>query len=581
MSSMFRRRRRQEPPPSVLAQRLGLPAFTVSDEDDQQGGGPDGALLRMLGVIVVLGVVIAVLVLPPISVLSRGAGGVASKERKQLPPLPPGLAARSSLFDLDLPPGGAPGPVAITVQMSSAPVDESAISVYTYENEQWVRVGPARIVAPGVAEVLAEQVPRDVAVLERVAPARSLGLLLSAGQTPDPAAGTGGIVAVPGARPAMDAEGQPTVLEVNPVSVGPALASGRTVYLGTVIPTETGRPILDSLFGNPKLTELHAQRLVVAAIEVGADGVFVDYGVLDVALRASFSKFVEQLATAAKARDLGVIVGVPVTEAANGGAYDWRALSQSADALWIRGPEAPDQYYPRLEEALKAARAADAPMAKLSLVVDRRTAERTPEGVRRISLRDALATASELRPRIGVGIAPGDAVNIEASTLGGPRSSGVRWDDASKTVQYQYEGRGGQRTVWIENRYSHSFRLDLASRYGLGGVVVAGAAADDGLPDVWGTIAQFVAEGRVAPRTPFGPYLEPAWRASGGAIEGSGGVVTWRAPQDPGVYEITLVVSDGVLFIGQQIELLVEERRPRAASLGGASRSLELASRTN
>ncbi|MFN8637924.1 MAG: hypothetical protein U0360_00330 [Dehalococcoidia bacterium] len=545
-----------------------LRPLAAPDLPEGESDSGDRMLLRMLGVIIGLGVLIAVLVLPPISILNRGSeGGAASRERKQLPALPPGLAARSSLFDLALPPD-VTGPVTITVRMSAPAIDESALSVYTYDTSQWVRLGPARVVAPGIAEVLAERVPGDVAVLERLAPAKTLGLLLSAGQVPDPAAGNPGIIAVPGARPALDAEGNPTVLEVNPVSVGPALASGRTVYLGTVIPTDS-RPILDTLFGNAKLTELHAKRLVAAAVDVGADGVYVDYGPLDAALRASFTKFVSQLASSAKERDLGVIVGVPVTEAANGGAYDWHALANSADALWVRGPEDPEQYYGRLEEALRAARANDTPMSKLSLVVDRRSAERTPEGVRRMTLREALTTASELHPRLGVSISPGDAVTIEGTTIGGPRSTGIRWDDASKAVQYRYEGRGGQRSVWIENRFSLAFRLDLASRQGLGGVVVAGAAADEGLPDVWPAVAQFVAEGSATPLLPYGPYLQPTWRASAGAIEGNGGLVVWRAPQEPGIYDVTLVVSDGVIFIGQQIELQVDE--PRAAAFVPAS----------
>ncbi|MCC6236915.1 MAG: hypothetical protein IT299_04990 [Dehalococcoidia bacterium] len=549
-------------------------------EDDFETGGSDRSLLRMLIVIAGLGVLIAVLVLPPVSILDRDAPGIASRERKQLPALPPGLAARSSLFDLELPPG-IEGPVTITVRMNADAVDESALSVYTYEQERWTRLGPAHVVSPGIAEVQVDNVPGDVAVLERMAPSKTLGLLLTAGQTPDPAAGNAGIIAVPGARPTLDAEGNPTVLEVNPVSVGPALASGRTVYLGTVIPTDGARPILDTLFGNQKLAELHAQRLVVAAIEVGADGVYVDYGNLDPALRSAFTKFTEQLATAAKARELGVIIGVPVTEAANGGAYDWRALASAADAVWVKGPESLDEYYPRLEEALKTARANGTAMEKLSLVVDRRSAERTPEGVRRVSLRDALATASDLRPRLGVAIAPGDAVAIEGSAIGGPRASGLRWDDNARSVVFQYEGRGGQRTVWLENRFSLAFRLDVAGRYGLGGAVVAGAAADDGLPEVWGTVAQFVAEGRTTLEQPYGPYLQPAWRASAGHIEGNGGLVTWRAPGEPGVYDITLVVSDGVVFVGQQISLRVDERAPAALapSSGSAGTSPAVARR--
>jgi hypothetical protein len=358
---------------------------------------------------------------------------------------------------------------------------------------------------------------------------------------------------------------------VNPVAVGPALASGRTVYLGTIIPTDGSRSVLDALFGTPRLAELHAQRLVAAAVEVGADGVYVDYGPLDGALRSSMTRFVEQLATAAKARDLGIVVAVPVTEAANGGAYDWRALAIAADQLWVKGPDGLDQYYTRMEDSLRAAREAQTPMDKLSLVVDRRSTERTPEGVRRITLREALTQASELRPRIGVGIAPGDAVTLEGVTLGGPNASGLRWDDTARAVRFQYEGRGGARTVWIENRYSMSFRLDLARRFGLGGVTVAGATVDEGLPDVWGAVSQFVAEGGVRLEVPYGPYLQPAWRATDGAIEGTGGLVVWRAPRNPGVYDITLVVSDGVVFVGQQLSLRVAAPEAAAAPAGSTS----------
>ena len=81
---------------------------------------------------------------------------------------------------------------------------------------------------------------------------------------------------------------------------------------------------------------------------------------LDPALRSSFTTFLDQLVKGAKARELGVIVGVPVTEAANDGAYDWRALATTADALWVRGPESPDQYYGQLEQALRSAREAAA-----------------------------------------------------------------------------------------------------------------------------------------------------------------------------------------------------------------------------
>src|SRR5688572_26730131 len=85
------------------------PFSSVIFEDDEQepprgprrtGGGPpemegDTVLLRVLGVIVALGLVIAVLVLPPISILDRGGeetpGGIETEARDELPQLPEGL----------------------------------------------------------------------------------------------------------------------------------------------------------------------------------------------------------------------------------------------------------------------------------------------------------------------------------------------------------------------------------------------------------------------------------------------------------------------------------------------------------
>src|SRR5690606_18408705 len=112
----------------------------------------------------------------------------------------------------------------LTVKLSEPPADPSTLAMYTYRDGQWVRLAPATVRTPVLAEGVITEVPATIAVLERVAPARHLGLLLQPGQTPDPEAGNGGIVAVPAAQPALDAEGNATVLEVNPAAAGPALA---------------------------------------------------------------------------------------------------------------------------------------------------------------------------------------------------------------------------------------------------------------------------------------------------------------------------------------------------------------------
>jgi hypothetical protein len=57
---------------------------------------------------------------------------------------------------------------------------------------------------------------------------------------------------------------------------------------------------------------------------------------------------------------------------------------------------------------------------------------------------------------------------------------------------------------------------------------------------------------------PNGSLLKPYWEASEGALDGGAkGAVVWTAPA-PGTYEVTLVVSDGVVRVGQRLSLEVK-----------------------
>ena len=265
------------------------------------------------------------------------------------------------------------------------------------------------------------------------------------------------------------------------------------------------------------------------------------------------------------------MVSVPTPAGADTGAYDWQALAAAADVLWLRAPSDPGGYHPQLETALEARRNEGVDLGNVWLVVDRRSHERSPEGVEALSLYDALTRASSLRAGVESGIAPGDAVTIAGVNIDreGGNNSGLLWDEAASAVAFSYVDRGGPRTVWIENRFSLAFRLDLARRLGLGGVVVEPAAQDESLPAFWNTLARFVDDGSVQLELPYGPYLAPRWQASDGAIEGGEqGVAVWRAPAQVGVYDVSLVVSDGVVFLGQRISLRVtnEQQEPAPTS---------------
>ena len=65
---------------------------------------------------------------------------------------------------------------------------------------------------------------------------------------------------------------------------------------------------------------------------------------------------------------------------------------------------------------------------------------------------------------------------------------------------------------------------------------------------------------------PYGPYLTPCWQAPEGAIEGQPEcwtaetdttAIVWRAPEENGAYTVRLVVSEGTIFVGQEVALRV------------------------
>jgi hypothetical protein len=163
-------------------------------------------------------------------------------------------------------------------------------------------------------------------------------------------------------------------------------------------------------------------------------------------------------------------------------------------------------------------------------------------------------------------VAPGATVqalgqNLAAATGGGE----LHWDDAIRSVTFSYTGAGGGRTVWLANVFSESFRLELAQRYELGGVAIDDVSTRGADAAIWPAVRQYAQTGDVALATPNGSLLTPSWTADGGTLASeSGASVSWQAPAEAGTYTLTLVVSDGVTRVGQQIAIPVQ-----ASAAGG------------
>ncbi|MEX1022217.1 MAG: hypothetical protein WD058_03620, partial [Dehalococcoidia bacterium] len=125
--------------------RESSPFAPVVFDDDQASrrrsvrpGGEyesDAGLLRVLGIIAVLGIVIIALVLPwsPVSVLGggdgNGDGDIPAQARDDIPPLPEGLVALSRLYDITVP-ADLNVPLSVRIELTETTRDASNLALY-------------------------------------------------------------------------------------------------------------------------------------------------------------------------------------------------------------------------------------------------------------------------------------------------------------------------------------------------------------------------------------------------------------------------------------------------------------------
>jgi hypothetical protein len=117
-----------------------------------------------------------------------------------------------------------------------------------------------------------------------------------------------------------------------------------------------------------------------------------------------------------------------------------------------------------------------------------------------------------------------------------------------------------EHAPWIENSFSFGFRLQLAARFELGGVAIEDASTGPGAADVWPALLESTSMGRPQLVRPNGELFVPQWEADGGEfLEGGDASVVWKAPETPGTYHITLIVSDGMTRVGQRLTITVKQ----------------------
>lgn len=521
----------------------------------------DRTAVAIVAAAVFLGLLLLVLVLPPISIFEDDdeqpsvTGPVTAKMRDELPPLPTGFEAVSALFDLE-----SREPVRqsarLTVNLSTSVPQSEDLFLFSYVNGRWRQLGRASAVADGnAARGDVPFLPSNIAVFRRAETSRLIVGSLPAGGELDPRAldaltalNPGGLSPAADGSISGDLPELPSDLQV---AVAPAISALEQSQIDD----------LNDILASEDLRGAHVQAIVDLVRENNFAGIDLDYRSIDPARAEDFVAFVSALSAALQAEQKMLTLTLPApvrrTEGWDTLGFDWQALAPLADAVKLALEPEQDRYFQRMEEAL-AYLVSRVGSSKLLLTIGSLSRERGVDGVRTLTLTEALTLASVPTADPDGPVSPGATVQALGQNLAG-QAGGLLWDDTARAVVFRYTGPGGERTVWLANVFSEAFKLDLARRYQLGGVAIEDVSRRTEDANIWSAVLEYGQTGNVTLVKPNGQLLQPRWTADGGVLQDDGGAsVTWRAPDETGTYTLTLIVSDGVIRVGQRIAVAVE-----------------------
>ena len=559
------RRVREQPNPT--------PSDEPSPARERRGGG-DRGLVAIGAAVVALAVLIVVLFVPPIALLDNddeeasplasavipvgGRTGVEASLRGSFPDVPDSLRPVSPIYDLSIP-AALPGPYIVTLRLTSDTQDQRNLGAYTHQDGGWQRLNPALLtLRGGAARVELDEAPANIAVLRRLQFRDMV-----TGQLP------------PGAE--LAAEALNTLTIINPVGFVPA-ADGSLLGRVEPLPADVTQPIypvilaeepeaevINTIIASEQLRRQHINNILLMVQTGRFDGVDLAYGVISPALRSAFTEFINELADQLHRDGRGITLSVPLprrdASGLNEGAYDLAALGVAVDRVKLLPPEDQSIYRETLAAALPAV-LDRIPREKILLTLSLASVLKGPTGIQSLSQRDALGLASLVSVRESGPLLAGQRVTLVGDSIfrdGG--ASGLFWDRFANMVSFVYQDRNGAPvTVWIENRFSLAFKLNLLQEFELGGFALADVSANPAHADLWPVVNDFLESGIVQLLLPNPELLVPVWEVDAGELSGSGsaGWVVWTTPTIPGTYETRLIVSDGDVRVGHALDVTVE-----------------------
>ncbi|MFN2115821.1 MAG: hypothetical protein ACK2T6_08895, partial [Anaerolineae bacterium] len=487
-----------------------------------------------------------------------------------VPELPSGRTLAAPVYELDVR-GPAPTVGSLGVSLNLTEDERAFVDPYGFDGQRWRWLSP-RFTDRGQLRV---RIPLESFVPEYIAitTAGEGATELSAVVLPPPASVPAAVSELP------ITEMRAYYLETDDGSVAgsafpvPSRDARRYAVISNVESGRVRSDLVNNILIQPESRMRHREAIVDLVRRDGLDGIVLDYRGVSADLQRTYASFLERLAGDVHALDAELIVTVPMPRWSvrdwESGVYDWGALGAAADGVRVLLPDDRPLEIEELDSLVRwALGEVERGKLQLALPVQGRDMILGESTATAISYGDALSRILDMARSDAPGrISPGTAGTVELPTI---RAAELERDEATGMWRFHYwDDNRRQHTVWLNDADGLKPAFDIAAKYRLGRLALDGV--ESGLdPSLWQMVRGFIETGEaVAPNVRYrlrwqltdgsGRVIQQATQALGDSS------FAFRAPTTQGNYRlgVNLITGDDVVAaLGSTADVLVAPPPP-------------------
>jgi hypothetical protein len=410
--------------------------------------------------------------------------------------LPSYLALQSPVYHFDTT-GTAPGVMTLELDLPEGNADRDYLDLYGwYADANAWRFIPAQPNTEGRLSATVDALPEQVGLFRTTAVDPTILTTVEITQSLSSSVGqVSTIVAPAGLQPGANGA------LVGSLAPGFRLNAGyrvMPVIRNFLDPRALDPETATTIISSRALRDDHAEQITALAANGGFSGVFIDYRDLPDVQRENFSAFIERLS--ASLRPFNLQLGVVVPPARNverrweTGAYDWRAIGQSADYVVVNFELNPATFAPgenQLVEAMLRWGVGEVSRHKLLAGLSALSIRETNGSFTSVAYDEALTPLGNVNVLTETQgpVIPGTPIRARLDGL--EAVPGV--DTTTRTPYIEYLNTDGSRAsrMWLTSGDALLFRMQQAAAFALGGVALSDLAAPGVMIDVLETVQQY------------------------------------------------------------------------------------------